>query len=418
MFIQLRPAVLEVVAGSSTEVEITVIDPPSGLSQGLEVMLAGIEPEWVTRVDSTPADMVLTVGDGRLTARLAVSVPADHPAGERLLAVGVRPESDRRGAAFERLPMSVVDRVPIRVSTDPSIATGGRPAVRLVIANDADREIVVAPTGEDDEGTTEFRYERSRVEVPGGTHRSVGLQIAGGRHLVGAARRRAVRVGVDAGHRVLVDLPVVQRPVFPTWSLIAVALVLGLVSVVLLGNTGLFDGDAGTADSGSELDVIDGADGAGSAVAELALPGGAILGTVRDDVLDEPVAGALVELFAVDDPVDPVTTAATNAAYGPSAPGSGSMARNRTSFARTGWSWWTSRSSGSAARSPPASASHSASVRMLPHAPAGSASRSTARPARTRRGSTVNVTRPGPSSPRRASACARDTQPLILRPRA
>ena len=143
MFIQLRPAVLEVVAGSSTEVEITVIDPPSGLSQRLEVMLAGIEPEWVTRVDSTPADMVLTVGDGRLTARLAVSVPADHPAGERLLAVGVRPESDRRGAAFERLPMSVVDRVPIRVSTDPSIATGGRPAVRLVIANDADREIVV-----------------------------------------------------------------------------------------------------------------------------------------------------------------------------------------------------------------------------------------------------------------------------------
>ncbi len=311
MFIQLRPAVLEVVAGSTTEVEITVIDPPGGLSERLEVMLAGIEPEWVTRVDTAPDDMVLAVGDGRLTARLAVSVPADHPAGERLLAVGVRPESDRRGAAFERLPMSVVDRVPIRVSTDPSIATGGRPAVRLVIANDADREIVVAPLGEDDEGTTEFRYERSRVEVPGGTHRSVGLQIAGGRHLVGAARRRTVRVGVDAGHRVLVDLPVVQRPVFPTWSLIAVALVLGLVSVVLLGNTGLFDGDAGTDDGGSELDGID--DGAGAVVAELALPGGAITGTVRDDVLDEPVAGALVELFAVDDPVDPVTTAATDA---------------------------------------------------------------------------------------------------------
>ena len=311
MFIQLRPSAIEVVAGSSTEVEVTVIDPPGGLGERLQVVLAGIEPEWVTRVDSSPDDMVLGVGDGRFTARLAVSVPADHPAGERLLAVGVRPERDRTGAAFERLPMTVVDRVPIRVSTDPSIATGGRPAVRLVVANDADREIVVAPTGEDDEGTTEFRYERSRVEVPGGTHRSVGLQIAGGRHLIGAARRRTVRVGVDAGHRVLVDLPLVQRPLLPTWSLIAVALVLGIVSVVLLGNTGLFDGGTATDDDGSQVDVIDGDGGTGAAVAELALPGGAITGSVRDDVLDDPVAGALVEVFAVDDPVDPVTTAAT-----------------------------------------------------------------------------------------------------------
>lgn len=311
MFIQVRPSALEVVAGSSTEVEITVIDPPGGLGERLEVVLAGIDPDWVTRVDAAPGDMVLGVADGRLTARLAVSVPADHSSGDRLLAVGVRPEHDRRGAAFERLPMTVVDRVPIRVSTDPSIAIGGRPAVRLVVANDADREVVVAPTGEDDEGTTEFRFERSRVEVPGGTHRSVGLQVAGGRHLVGAARRRTVRVGVDAGRRVLVDLPVVQRPLFPTWSLIIVALVLGIVSAVLLGNAGLFDGAAGT-DDGSGAEVIDD-DGAGTAVAELALPGGAIAGEVRDDVLDAPVAGALVELFAVDDPVDPVTTAATDA---------------------------------------------------------------------------------------------------------
>jgi 5-hydroxyisourate hydrolase-like protein (transthyretin family) len=309
MFIQLRPASLEVVAGTSTEVEVTVIDPPTGAPGRLEVLVAGVEPEWVTRVDGAPGDMALAAAGDRLVARIAISVPVDHPAVERLLAVGVRPEGDRRGAAFERLPMTVVDRVPIRVSTDPSIAVGGaRAEARLVIANDADRELVVTPVGEDDEGTAEFQFDRERVEVPGASHRSIGVRIGGARSVVGRPVRRTVRVGVDVGERVLVDLPVVRRPMLPTWALVLVALVLGLVSVSVLGSSSLLDGDSGVT---GDPAVVDPGDGSGSDVAELDLPGGAITGAVVDGLVGEPVAGALVELFAVDDPVTTLTTAAS-----------------------------------------------------------------------------------------------------------
>ncbi|MGA1345894.1 MAG: carboxypeptidase regulatory-like domain-containing protein [Ilumatobacteraceae bacterium] len=311
MFIQVRPATLEIAAGASAEVEVTVIDPPAGVPGRLEVLLAGVEPEWVTRVDGSPDDMSLRAVDGRLVARLSVAVPGDHPATERLLAVGVRPEGDRRGAAFERLPLRVVDRVPVRVSTDPSIATGGsRVEARLVIANDSDRELVVTPVGEDDEGVVGFRFERERIEVPGSSHRSVGVRITGSRPIVGASVRRTVRVGVDVGERVLVDLPVVRRPVLPTWSLVLVALVIGLVSALVLGDSSVFDRAPAAA---HDPVVLAPADGSGGGVAELDLPGGAITGSVIDASVGDPVAGALVELFAVDDPVDTLTTAATDA---------------------------------------------------------------------------------------------------------
>jgi 5-hydroxyisourate hydrolase-like protein (transthyretin family) len=310
MFIQVRPATLEVVAGASAEVEVTVIDPPAGVPGRLEVLLAGVEPEWVTRVDGSLEDMSLRAVDGRLVARLSVAIPGGHPASERLLAVGVRPEGDRRGAAFERLPLRVVDRVPVRVSTDPSIATGGsRVEARLVVANDSDRELVVTPVGEDDEGVAGFRFERERVEVPGSSHRSIGVRITGSRPIVGASVRRTVRVGVDVGERVLVDLPVVRRPVLPTWSLALVALVIGLVSALVLGDSSLFDREPAGGDDPAVLAPVDGAGG----VAELDLPGGAITGSVIDASVGDPVAGALVELFAVDDPVATLTTAATDA---------------------------------------------------------------------------------------------------------
>ena len=304
MFISLRPAEVEVVAGSSAVIEVTVLDPDGGSLEGLSVTFAGVEPSWVSRVDGSPVDAPLEVSGDRATARFALSVPVDHPAGDRLIALGIRALTGGRGAAFERVPLSVVERPGVRVTTDPIVADGrGRVTVSLVISSDSTRDLVVVPIGEDPEGVVDFEFDRSRVEVPSGADRSVGVRLRGGRPLIGRSQRRVVRVGVDAGDRVVADLAVVRRPILPMPLLAGVVGLLGVMLVLLFGSTTWFDRSSSSPQAVPDGDVLE--------VIDLERSGATVSGALVDSVGGDPVTGLTVELFEIGDPLDPVRVAAT-----------------------------------------------------------------------------------------------------------
>lgn len=303
MFIALRPTELQVVAGSSVEIDVTVIDADGGSLSGLTAIFAGIEPSWVRRVDAESSDALLRVTAERASATFSITVPADHPVGERVIAVGIRADDAVRGVAFERLPLHVVERAPVRVTTDPSIADGRRRVeISLVVSSDSASDLVVVPVGEDPEGSIDFTFDRPRIEVPSGADRSVGVRLRGGRPISGRSQRRVVRVGVDAGERVMVDLPVVQRPVLPTSVLAVVAVVLAVGLIIVFGATSWFarTSTSSTASTNGTLEVID-----------LVRIGAEVTGRVVTPTGD-PISGVEVDLFDVDDPISSVMSSATD----------------------------------------------------------------------------------------------------------
>ncbi|MDA2945484.1 MAG: carboxypeptidase-like regulatory domain-containing protein [Actinomycetota bacterium] len=305
MYIALRPTMLEVVAGSSATIEIAVIDPAGGSLDGLCLVVAGVEPAWVRRSDGASTDAPLTVVGDRATAVLEIAVPVDHPSVERLVAIGVRSSTGERGVAFERLPIRVVERPPVRVTTDPSIADGrSRVEVSLVVSSEAARDLVVIPVGDDSEGSVDFDFERARLEVPAGADRTVGVRLRGGRPIVGRTQRRTVQVGVDAGERVMVDLPVVHRPLLPSWLLAAATALLAVMLIVVFTATSWL--------SGSSTSEVSQPPSGPVQVIDLERPGAVVSGRVTDAVLGDPVAGLVVELFSIVDPVDPVAVSATD----------------------------------------------------------------------------------------------------------
>jgi hypothetical protein len=303
MYIALRPTELQVVAGSSVEIDVTVIDPDGGSLSGLMATFAGIEPSWVRRVDAERSDAPLSVAADRASALFSITVPTDHPVGERVIAIGIRADEAVRGVAFERLPLHVVARAPVRVTTDPSIADGRRRVeVSLVVSSESASDLVVVPVGEDPEGLIDFTFDRSRIEVPSGADRSVGVRLRGGRPISGRSHRRVVRVGVDAGERVMVDLSVVQRPVLPTPVLAVVAAVLAVVLIIVFGATSWFDrtSTSSPASTNGNLEVID-----------LVRTGAKVAGRVVTPTGD-PIPGVEVDLFDVDDPISSVMSSATD----------------------------------------------------------------------------------------------------------
>ena len=305
MYIALRPTTLEVVAGSSATIEIAVLDPAGGSLDGLSVVVAGVEPSWVRRSDGSSIDAPMTVSGDRASAVLEIAVPADHPSVERLVAIGVRSSSGDRGVAFERLPLRVVERPPVRVTTDPSIADGrSRVEVSLVVSSEAARDLVVVPVGDDPEGSIDFEFERPRLEVPAGADRTVSLRLRGGRPIIGRTQRHTVHVGVDAGERVMVDLPVVHRPLLPSWLLAVVAAVLAVMLIVVFSATSWLSGSSTSEVSQPTSGTVQ--------VIDLERPGAVVSGRVIDGVSGGPVAGLVVELFSIADPVDPVAVSATD----------------------------------------------------------------------------------------------------------
>ena len=232
MYIGLRPGSLEVVAGAATSVVVRIVDTDaSGVAQPVRVRVLGLPAEWVRIDDEAP---VVPAG-GSVTVTVSISVPEDYPSGDVLFVVGVTSTDAGGREAYERLPVRVVDRPSVRVSTDRSIADGGRRSrIGLVVTSDAAAPVVVAPVARDPRGACEVTFDRSRVELEPGMSRTLDVAISGDRPVMGRARRSMVTLGVNSGRDVVVDVPVVRRPLISWWMAALVVVAMAAVSTFVV----------------------------------------------------------------------------------------------------------------------------------------------------------------------------------------
>ena len=305
MYIGLRPGSLEVVAGAATSVVVTIVDTDaSGVAQPVRVRVLGLPAEWVRIDDEAP---VVPAG-GSVTVTVSISVPEDYPSGDVLFVVGVTSTDAGGREAYERLPVRVVDRPSVRVSTDRSIADGGRRSrIGLVVTSDAAAPVVVAPVARDPRGACEVTFDRSRVELEPGMSRTLDVAISGDRPVMGRARRSMVTLGVNSGRDVVVDVPVVRRPLISWWMAALVVVAMAAVStfVVAGGWTDRFLGADDIAEV-EDLPMV-------RSVESFRTVGAVIVTSVRSSAAGRAVPGARVDVFAADDPVIILASAATDA---------------------------------------------------------------------------------------------------------
>ena len=305
MFIGVRPGSLEIVAGATASVNISIVDTDATpVAQPVRVAVLGPPDGWVTFDDATPT----VPASGSVGVTATVSVPADHPSGEFLFVVAVTSVDAGGREVYERLPVTVVERPSVRVTTDSSIADGGRRSrVGLVVTSDAASPVIVAPVARDPRGALEVSFERSRVEIEPGAMRTLGVSITGDRPVAGRPRRSIVTLGVNAGTDVTIDVLVVRRPVlgFIALLLVALALVAASAGIVLAGGLDRFRGD-------SEPAVVD--ELVSPRPVEAArTPGAVMVAQVRSAATGQAVVGARVEALAASDPVVVLAAGASDA---------------------------------------------------------------------------------------------------------
>ncbi|NCW48416.1 MAG: hypothetical protein EBV88_02925 [Actinobacteria bacterium] len=304
MFVQVRPPEARVAAGSSIDLEVLVHDTDGDLNGApLEVDLLGVPSRWVT-AGASPADA--WVGP-RIAIQMRVDVPRHFAAGELVLAVRVRPagsEASLDSAAFERVVINVSEAPSVRLTVEPSVLSGRRRARgSMIVANDGSSPILAAPYAMDVEGAVRVAFDRARVEVGPNSSTRVGVTADGGRAWFGRPNRRAITLGVEAGARVPLELPVVRPArIGPILS----ALLFAVLALALLGVSAapglLRDREADNPEVSAPIDQPAGLG---------RLAGSVVEGRVVAQSDGSTIDGAVVELFAADDQVSPVAVAAS-----------------------------------------------------------------------------------------------------------
>ena len=304
MYIGLRPGSLEVVAGATASVAVSIVDTDaSGVAQPVRVTVLGLPAGWVRIEDEAP---VIPAG-GSVTVTVSISVPEDYPSGDALFVVGVISSDAGGREAYERLPVRVVDRPSVRVSTDRSVADGGRRSrVGLVVTSDAAAPVVVAPVARDQRGTYEVTFDRSRLELEPGTSQTLGVAVSGDRPIVGRGRRSTVTLGVNSGRDVVVTVPVVRRPFISWWMVALVIVAMAAVSTVVLAS-GWVDRFL-PADNTMVVEELP----AVRTVEAFRTVGAVVVTSVTSSAAGRAVPGARVDVFAADDPVIILASAATD----------------------------------------------------------------------------------------------------------
>lgn len=306
MFVQVRPPEARVAAGSSIELEVLVHDTDGDLNEApLEVDLLGVSSSWVTRISSS----IDTWVGPRIALRFRVDVPRQFAAGELVLAVRVRPagsEASLDAAVFERVVINVVEAPSVRLTVEPSVLTGRRRARgSLIVANDGSSPVLASLYAQDVEGAVTVGFDRTRVEVGPNSSTRVGVTVGGGRAWFGRPNRRTLTLGVEAGARVPLEVPIVRPARIGRFMSGVLFAMLALTLFGVSAAPGLMrDRGANITRSSEPVDQPVG----------LGRPAGTVVeGQVIARSDGSAIDGAVVELFTADDPVTPVSVAASGA---------------------------------------------------------------------------------------------------------
>ncbi|MCC2336485.1 carboxypeptidase regulatory-like domain-containing protein [Cellulomonas wangsupingiae] len=308
MHVDVTPRHLPAAAGTTSEAVVTLTNTRDVIA-GFAVRVLGVDPSWVHVADPQPR---LFPG-ASASVRVALTLPADAPAGRWTVGVEVQDLADPAAVAVHEVVLEVPAVHRTRVVLEPPTVTAGRQAVfTAVVHNDGNTPHVGGLTAVDPEARTTFAFVPATVTVPPRASTSVTLTARARRPWAGDPVLRPFEVRTTGTHAPGPDAPPAATGVFlqrPRFTRGAIALV-GLLAAVTVFATviALALGTVvqrSAADRDLALEVAQARDSA-------ATTGTAGLsGTVLELTTGTVLGGVSVEVVSPDDTTTAVATAAT-----------------------------------------------------------------------------------------------------------
>lgn len=314
MKVDVTPPAIITAPGRTVSFSVTVHNN-SNVINAYRVAMLGVDPAWVT----TDHDALSLFPDQTRSLNVTLSVPKDHPAGRRELAIQVTSLNDPNDFALTQVALEVQPVVAIAYDVEPSSSTGGRRTVySVVIANTGNTSVELVPTLVDDEELCRATFEPPTVSLEPTEQQIVEAEVTGKRPWFATPAVRMLHFGADG-----IEPPpdrvatFIQRPRIGRWLLS----LLGLMAAAAVFATVLSRAFGDVIDEAQiDPDIIDAAladdeadgGGAGSSTDPDVAQAPQVSGSVLIRGTDTGISGATVELFAADNGLIPVANAATN----------------------------------------------------------------------------------------------------------
>lgn len=307
MYADVTPIQIELMPEGTATLSVRISNPSTTID-AYDISLFGLDPKWV-KVEPRRLSLFPSETDEVL---VTISLPADFPAGHRVLSIHVQSENDPADFSLVQTSMLVVDQPRLTLRMDPVLVNGGRTATfGMVVTNTGNSVVRGTPDCVDPEEQATISFTPHELDLAPGQREVVQAKVTARRPWVGTPKVRTFTFAVDAHNRSEAVASFVQKPrlgrlMFALLGLLTAA----AVFAVVLSKT--FDNvvDEASVDDASLAAALDqgGGDGSGKAPVDP----GVVTGTVTLFSTDAGIGGVQADLFDADNTEVPIATAATN----------------------------------------------------------------------------------------------------------
>ncbi len=306
MHVEPSPTFLEITAGQPAHFRVGIVNT-STVIDAYRLQVYGLDPRWV---EVTPARLSL-FPDDTADVDVAITLPEDYPAAARSLAIHAQSDNDPSDFALAQVNVVIAPKPRASLRIDPVSVIGGSHAeFALVVTNEGNTSVRITPDAVDPEAKVAFGFAPGEIELPPARSDVIQSRVKGGRPWFGQPKARVLTFGINGPERVegmatFVQKPRIGRGMLSLMGLVAAAAVFAAVLSHTFGNVVK---DAKVDDRVLNEALANKQTGGKSVPVDPA----AITGKVVSFTSGTGIAGIQADLFAADDAVVPLETAATD----------------------------------------------------------------------------------------------------------
>jgi hypothetical protein len=304
--LEVAPDHVEVVPGTPAVVVAQVFNTDDVIN-AYRIRVFGVDADWV-RLDE---DRLSLFPGAAGAVTVLVDVPDSYPAGELRLGIEVTPLVDPSARQLREVVLEVPASRAARMSIDPLTTVGGKKTTyTITLTSQGNTPFPVGFEHIDPEAKLSTTFVPDTVVLEPGEQRVVTARASGRRPLLGgpAARQMTITTtGPDTPLEQLVTF--VQRPLLGRGLISMFGLLVAIsVFAIVLTNTFGRVVDASSVDEAVLKRAIEGVPTSRGVPTDP----GFVTGRVTLQTSGAGVSGVTVELFAADDPAQPLASAATD----------------------------------------------------------------------------------------------------------
>jgi hypothetical protein len=306
MHVEPSPTFLEITAGQPAHFRVGVVNT-STVIDAYRLQVYGLDPSWV---EVTPARLSL-FPDDTADVDVVITLPEDYPAASRSLAVHAQSDNDPSDFALAQVNVVIAPKPRVSLRIDPVSVVGGSHAdFALVVTNEGNTPVRITPDAVDPEAKVAFSFAPGESELLPARSDVIQSRVKGGRPWFGQPKARVLTFGINGPERVegiatFVQKPRIGRGMLSLMGLVAAAAVFAAVLSHTFGNVV----KEAKVDDRVLNEALANKQANGKSVP---VDPAAITGKVVSFTSGTGIAGIQADLFAADDAVVPLATAATD----------------------------------------------------------------------------------------------------------